>query len=166
MVNVHDNLPCEPEPGATPPKIVLYADHARDVQIDFVNTGDEFLQHDKIALAKLSEAERREQENARALLWRHVLTYWEQGKANGWNPASRPEWESVAGMLDFVQALTAAAQDSLSGESGPLSLTVEEEDGVWVARSTEPELASQGSTRSAALRAFAEALELLEEEAV
>ncbi|MFJ9553203.1 hypothetical protein ACIRPH_05275 [Nocardiopsis sp. NPDC101807] len=117
MISVYGNLPCEPEPGATPPKIELHVNHsALDVQMDFVHIGEEFLQHDKIALSKLSEEELQEQADARALLWKHVLTYWEQGKANGFDPATRPEWESVAGMLDFVQALTGNAQEILREE--------------------------------------------------
>ena len=45
-----------------------------------------------------------------------------------------------------------------------MHITLTLQDGVYVAHSTDPELASQGSTRPEALRAFAEALELLEEE--
>lgn len=116
MVDVTGNLPPEPEPGAMPPKIELFVDHdALNVHVDFANIGDEFLQHDKIALAKLSEAELKEQSDARALLWKHVLTYWEQSKANGWD-CTRPEWESVTGMLEFVASLSENAEEALPEE--------------------------------------------------
>lgn len=44
-----------------------------------------------------------------------------------------------------------------------MHITLTAEDGGYVAHSPDPELASQGDTRPGALRAFAEALELLEE---
>ncbi|SIO86467.1 hypothetical protein BQ8420_12150 [Nocardiopsis sp. JB363] len=45
-----------------------------------------------------------------------------------------------------------------------MHITVTSEGGGYVAHSSDPEVASQGDTRPEVLRAFAEALELLEEE--
>lgn len=52
----------------------------------------------------------------------------------------------------------------LSCLNWPMRITLTFEGGGYVARSPDPEVASQGDTRPDAIRAFAEALEALEEE--
>lgn len=112
--DVYANLPCTPDPEAILPTIEMFQGRTEDPQITLTTIGDEFLQHDRIALAGLSIQERRAQVAARVEVAKHVVTWWEQAKANGWNPAERDEWASVAGMVDYTQALLLNAQESLS----------------------------------------------------
>lgn len=118
MVDVAANLPPEPDPKAEPPSIELSEERPPNAQLALAAIGDEFSQHDRIALSRLSAKDVTAQAEARAHLWQLVLTYWEQAKADGID-VSGPEWESVAGMLDLAVELSNnadAAQDAAEAE--------------------------------------------------
>ena len=66
---------------------------------------DAFAEHDTAGLAALTPAERAEQLRVRQMLHDYVDQIWEDAKGRGLDPATRPEWNAVAGLRDLTNAL-------------------------------------------------------------
>ena len=66
---------------------------------------DGFAEHDATGLAALSPAQRAEQQRVRKALYDYIDQIWEDGKARDLDPATRPEWNVVAGLRDLTNAL-------------------------------------------------------------
>jgi hypothetical protein len=75
---------------------------------------DAFAEHDATALAGLDAAGRTAQLRARQALYDHVDRIWEDAKARGLEPATRPEWSVVAGLRDLTNALVEQAVQAQS----------------------------------------------------
>src|SRR5437763_16012894 len=75
---------------------------------------DAFVEHDAAGLAVLDAQGRLEQLQARQALYNYVDRIWEDAKARGTEPASRPEWSVVAGLRDLTNALMEQATQAQS----------------------------------------------------
>ena len=69
-----------------------------------------FEEYDLRTLAGLTADQRAAQARAREHLAEYVDDLWEDAKAEGLDPAIRPEWNVVAGMRDLTIALRETAQ--------------------------------------------------------
>jgi hypothetical protein len=70
---------------------------------------DGYRDRDRDALIQLPEAELTDQCEARQSLYEHVRGIWERGKADGLNPATDPQWTSVATLCDLTRDLWSTA---------------------------------------------------------
>lgn len=106
--------PLTPNPDAATPDVELADDEDRpeNLQEALQLVRDEFGQHDRNALARLTPDQREQQHQAREQMYRLVVTYWEQAKLDGLDLATRPEWQAVAGMLDLTVALVENAGEA------------------------------------------------------
>lgn len=75
VVDIFGKLPLTPQPDAAPPQIEMFEGRTDDPQVTFLTIGEEYLQHDRLALEGLSSEELQEQIHAREILARHVVTY-------------------------------------------------------------------------------------------
>jgi hypothetical protein len=73
---------------------------------------DAFARHDATGLASLDPAGRAAQLQARQAFYDYVDQIWEGGKADGLDPAVRPEWNVVAGLRDLANALVEQASQA------------------------------------------------------
>lgn len=76
-------LPPTPIPGASAPDVELSGPDRPNLQQVLQMVSEEFLQHDTIALSRLTSEQRQQQLEARERLWGLALSYWEQAKVDG-----------------------------------------------------------------------------------
>jgi hypothetical protein len=75
---------------------------------------DAFVDHDLVGLAALTSEGRVAELQARQALYDYVDRIWEDAKARGLNPATRPEWSVVADLRDLTNALVDQAMEAQS----------------------------------------------------
>lgn len=83
-------------------------------QFKAIGLADGFHDHDAAALARLTSAERAQQEDIRQRLYLYVDQIWDHVKEHSGveNPASHPDYSAVAGMRDLVGELYANVRDA------------------------------------------------------
>jgi hypothetical protein len=89
-------------------------DDALDHQGMAIELIDAFAERDATGLAALDAAGRAAQLQARQALYDYVDRIWEDAKARGLDPATRPKWNVVAGLRDLTNALMEQAMQTQS----------------------------------------------------